>query len=94
MNDFPQKRRRSPDLFSLVLLVVGMALSLTLVAQAQAAGRPMQPQLAGQCLTSLSVVDLRVPGDNQAGVSHCGGNLDCPRVTRKGLRVLGVWAPR
>jgi len=92
MSSFTHKRRRSPDLLSTVVLVVGMALSLTLVSQANAAARPVQPQLAGQCLTSLSVLDLRTQREHPVRASRQDSNRNCRRVTLEGLRMLGMWA--
>jgi len=84
--------RRHPDFFGVLLLVVGMALALTVFNQAQAAAKPVQPRLAGDCLQSLSVVDLR---EEQVGMDARTRRLqatECRKASAQALRMLGFWA--
>jgi len=84
--------RRHPDFFGVLLLVVGMAFALTVFSQVQAAAKPVQPRLAGDCLQSLSVVDLR---EERVGMDARTRRLQatqCRKASAQTLRMLGLWA--
>jgi len=84
--------RRHPDLFGALLLVVGLAFSLTVASQAQAAAKPVQPSVAGHCLQSLSVLDLRDTRDAEMDGRMRVQRQQCRKASVKALRMLGFWA--
>lgn len=87
-------RRHHPDLFASLVLIVGFALSMTLVSQAHAVARPVQPTLKGECImpVSLSVADARkrraVVGSSALRQARA---KRCRNVSLSALRVLGIW---